>query len=462
MTSFPRLSPGPQNTGRYLVLLDDEDIGAGIQTLGDNAGVRAFAHSGDFADHAVIIDEVEESTSIVFDELGVAVVALDSDQVRSLSTAVAESPTPPVIMEPERIVYALPDADRYRPMIPTPPSLPLPPAGVAPDSVNVSLEYLKGYRDAIQQLIDHLTNGEVGSSLVGAPSRGEAATDEFTWGLTASHVTTSPFSGAGIRVAVLDTGLDLTHPDFAGRKITSKSFIEGEEVQDGNGHGTHCIGTACGSKLQTYPRYGVAYEAEIFAGKVLSDDGGGVDGGILAGINWAIANDCQIISMSLGAPIQTGQNFSRVYEQVGKRSLRRGTLIVAAAGNDSMRQYGLVQPVSHPANCPSIMAVAAVDSRLAIAPFSNGGLNPRGGQIDVAAPGVEIYSTWPMPTRYSIISGTSMATPHVAGIAALYAQATGARGNELWARLIQGSQRLPGPSRDVGSGLVQAIQQAVG
>ncbi|MBD1914154.1 MULTISPECIES: S8 family serine peptidase [unclassified Leptolyngbya] len=454
MTSFPRIPTGPQTTGRYLVLLDDEDIGAGIQALGNNAGVTAFAHSGDFEDHAVIIDEVEESTSVVFDELGVAVVALDSDQVRSLST-VAASPNPPMIMEPERVVYALPDAEQFRPTIPTPPP-------AVSDSVNVSLDYLRGYRDAIQQLIDHLTNGDVNSSLVGAPPGVGAATDELTWGLMATHVNTSPYSGAGIRVAVLDTGLDLSHPDFAGRKITSKSFVEGEEVQDGNGHGTHCIGTACGSKLPTYPRYGVAYEAEIFAGKVLSDDGGGVDGGILAGINWAVASDCQIISMSLGAPIQPGQNFSRVYEQVGKRSLRRGTLIIAAAGNDSFRQYGLVQPVSHPANCPSIMAVAAVDSRLAIAPFSNGGLNPRGGQVDVAAPGVDIYSSWPMPTRYSIISGTSMATPHVAGVAALYAQATGAQGNELWARLIQGAKRLPGPSRDVGSGLVQAIQQSVG
>jgi len=450
MTNLPRISPGPQTTGRYLVLLDDEDISAGIQAIGDSTGVTAFAHSADFADQAVSPDQVEESTSIVFDELGVAVVALDVDQVRSLSTAVAMTPTPPVVMEAERVVYALSEGEGMRPMLPPIPT-------VATGTVNISVEYLKGYRDAIQHLIDHLTVTETSSPGVTPPGT-DVSFDEVTWGLITTRVNTSTYSGAGIRVAVLDTGLDLTHPDFVGRKITSKSFIEGEEVQDGNGHGTHCIGTACGSSLQIFPRYGIAYESEIFAGKVLSNEGGGVDGGILAGINWAIANRCPIISMSLGAPIQPGQSFSRVYEQVGKRSLRRGSLIIAAAGNDSMRQYGLVQPVSHPANCPSIMAVAALDSRLTVASFSNGGLNPRGGQIDIAAPGVDIYSSWPMPIRYNAISGTSMATPHVAGIAALFAQATEARGSALWATLIQNAQRLPGPSRDVGSGLVQAIQ----
>jgi len=120
-------------------------------------------------------------------------------------------------------------------------------------------------------------------------------------------------------------------------------------------------------------------------------------------------------------------------------------------------QFGVIQAVSHPANCPSIMAVAALNEGLAIAPFSNGGLNPRGGQIDIAAPGVDIYSAWPMPTRYNTISGTSMATPHFAGIAALFAEATAAYGYDLWAHLTQHARRLPAASRDVGSGLVQAI-----
>jgi subtilisin family serine protease len=214
-------------------------------------------------------------------------------------------------------------------------------------------------------------------------------------------------------------------------------------------------------------RYGIAHKAEIFAGKVLSNQGFGADEGILAGIEWAITNGCQIISMSLGAPTRRGDTYSPVYEEVAKRALSQGTLIIAAAGNESDRP-GFVSPVGRPANCPSILAVAALDNQLQIGSFSNSSINPNGGGIDIAGPGVNVYSTWstdPMtvpppdglgPSRYQTISGTSMATPHVAGIAALYAEATGKRGLELWALLMQNAQRLPLPSVDVGIGLVQA------
>jgi subtilisin family serine protease len=194
------------------------------------------------------------------------------------------------------------------------------------------------------------------------------------------------------------------------------------------------------------PRYGIAYNAEIFAGKVLSNQGSGGDGSILAGIEWAITNGCRVISMSLGSPINPGDSFSQVYEQVGQRALQNGSLIIAAAGNDSRgpdnRRKSPPSPVSHPANAPSIMAVAALDAHLQVAAFSNGSINPDGGQVDIAGPGVDVYSTSPMPKRYSSLSGTSMATPHVAGLAALYAEATGKTGQELWNLLMQNAQRL--------------------
>ena len=96
-------------------------------------------------------------------------------------------------------------------------------------------------------------------------------------------------TGQGIRIAVLDTGLDLSHPDFAGRSIETKSFAAGQPVQDGNGHGTHCAGIAAGpAKPARQVRYGVAGEAELYVGKVLGDEGSGGDGGILEGIDWAI------------------------------------------------------------------------------------------------------------------------------------------------------------------------------
>jgi subtilisin family serine protease len=279
-----------------------------------------------------------------------------------------------------------------------------------------------------------------------------------TWGLIVTRVIRSRFSGRGIRVAVLDTGLDLRHPDFAGRNITHQSFVAGQTTQDGHGHGTHCIGTASGpARPAVLPRYGVAYASDIFAGKVLSNQGSGSDQSILGGINWAVANRCAVISMSLGARTFPNQPFSVIFEAVASRALRAGTLIVAAAGNESRRSQGIISPVAHPANCPSIMAVGAIDVRLALADFTNRGINPNGGQVDIVGPGVDVYSSWPMPTRYRTISGTSMATPHVAGIAALIAESNpAARGLALALRLIQTARRLNLPNVDVGAGLVQA------
>jgi len=291
---------------------------------------------------------------------------------------------------------------------------------------------------------------------VGAGTQAFTDTDT-TWGLKATAVVGTTWTGKGVRVAVLDTGFDIGHPDFAGRIITRSSFISGETADDGHGHGTHCIGTACGNKVPgRLPRYGIAYEASIFAGKVLSNAGRGADSGILAGINWAIANQCSVISMSLGSPTTVGETYSLVYEQVAQRALAAGALIVAAAGNDSARP-GSVRPVARPANCPSILSVGAVDSSLRVASFSNGGLSRSGGQVDIAAPGVAVTSSLPRPRLYGSWSGTSMATPHVAGIAALIAQANpGVRGGALGWVLLQSAQRMTAASRDVGAGLAQA------
>src|SRR5690606_15073941 len=199
-----------------------------------------------------------------------------------------------------------------------------------------------------------------------------------------------------------------------------------------------------------------AGEAELFIGKVLGDSGGGADGNVLEGIDWAVRNGCHIVSLSLGSAAQPGDAYSQVFETVARRALEAGTLIIAAAGNES-RRPDHIAPVGHPANCPSILAVAAVDAAMDVAPFSCGGLQGQGGEVNVAAPGVDVPSSWPMPERYRAISGTSMATPFVAGVAALYVEADpDARGARLGERLARDARPLSLPPRDVGAGLVQA------
>jgi len=420
-------------TGRYIVVFGDDvhgDPGAIAEALQSVDGVSTVASTLDVEGGALDVDRMESADATVFAELGVAVVAADPSRGGAIAAA-AESDPRIVAVEPERILRVIDD----RP---------------------VSLEYVRGFRDGVSGLYDQLAgSGHAEAELDAAAASSFVDSAAFTWGLQASRVAVSAKTAANIAVAVLDTGFDLRHADFAGRPIVSKSFVAGATAQDGHGHGTHTVGTSCGPKAPQGPgrRYGVATQAKIFAGKVLSDQGSGSDGQILAGINWALANHVQVISMSLGADVQ---QVSQAYETVGRRALAAGTLIVAAAGNNAQRSAGNVGFVGLPANSPSIMAVAAVDSNLRIADFSARSSTVVGGKVDIAGPGVAVYSSWPMPTRYRIISGTSMATPHVAGVAALLSQATGATGAQLWAKLVQTARPLSLPSVDVGAGLVQA------
>ena len=189
---------------------------------------------------------------------------------------------------------------------------------------------------------------------------------QFTWGRQATQVPSSPWSGRGIRVAVLDTGFDSTHPDFAGPQTTAQSVIVNEQAEDG--HGTHFIGTATGTNAPASgPRYGIAYGAEIFVEKVLSKAESGSDSGIIAGINWAVANKVPIISMSLGADVPQVHRLTR-------------------------RQQGNFGVVTPPVHSPHILSVAALEETLDVAFFSARSFPERffperGGTVDIAGPG---------------------------------------------------------------------------
>lgn len=421
---------GAEYTGRYVVLLDPSNQESGLNALRSSADIASVerVRGTDVGNVSELLERPD--VSVHFEELGAAVVEVRPDMRHTLVTT-AEAEPSIIAAEPERMVYAMP--------ITAPTQAPT--------------EFYPAYRSD-EEVVDRHTRAEI------AATQGPAADEQnFTWGLQAIRAHLSHLTGRGVKVAVLDTGVDITHPDLVGCIEDTMSFVVGEAVEDRNahGHGTHCIGTVAGPKnpQQGHPRYGVACDARILAGKVLSNAGSGTDGQILAGMAWAVAHGARVISMSLGAPVLQNELFPQTYEILAKRALERGTVIVAAAGNESDRPP-VIQPVGRPANCPSILAVASLDRALTPSFFSNGGINGQGGEVNIAAPGRDVLSAAP-GGGYRHLSGTSMATPHVAGVLALLAEAMpNASATDLVAALKSGAFPLAQPVRDIGSGLLQA------
>jgi subtilisin family serine protease len=282
---------------------------------------------------------------------------------------------------------------------------------------------------------------------------------QHSWGIEQTKVAKTTLTGKGVRVAILDTGIDLNHPDFSNATISTASFIEGESARDGNGHGTHCAGIIIGPKTTPQvERYGVSPAVELYAGKVLRNSGAAHSRYVFQGIEWALENQCRVISISLGNRIRTGVSYSLSFEKAAQAAAQKGTLIIASAGNDSFRHLQRLLPVSEPANCPSIMAVGAINQEGKMYNRSNAGINMEGGTIDLVAPGVAIQSSYTKGVYYKKLSGTSMATSYVAGIAAQYIQAyPNKTPDQIRALLNQNARSMVLSSKDVGNGLVQAI-----
>ena len=291
-------------------------------------------------------------------------------------------------------------------------------------------------------------------------------TVEATWGLHATGADQSPYTGLGIKVAVLDPGIQSLHLDFKERDIQVRSFVSGEDHVDVRGHGTHCAGTIAGPRLRERSHAGVGYgcapDVSLFVGKVMNGSGVGVEAEIFAGIDWALDQRCEIVSMSFGRAVQPGTGPDPVYERLGSQALDEGCLLIAAAGNDSHRSTDFVAPVGIPGNSQSILAVGAIDMDMSIAGFSNGGINVGASGIDLVAPGVRVLSSHSLHVPYQMMSGTSMACPHVAGVAALWAESDSRyRGRELRRVLHDNARALPGSAGDFGAGLVQAPKRSV-
>lgn len=317
----------------------------------------------------------------------------------------------------------------------------------------------------------------------------EPAGDTVDWGVEAVGAHTSPFSGDGIVVAVLDTGIDASHPAFTGVRIVRKDFT-GEGNNDKDGHGTHCAGTIFG-RTTNHTRIGVAPGVKkALIGKVLGTRGGSSDQ-IVRAIQWAVDNGANVISMSLGMDFpgfveelqERGvppalatslalegyrtnvQLFERLASLIrAQANFSQATVVIAAAGNESQRNQNppFEIAVSPPAVAEGVISVAALgrsNQGLTVAPFSNTGAN-------VSGPGVRIVSA-KAGGGLTAMSGTSMATPCVAGVAALWAERIKTiapltplhlTGRLIGSAITDGLQAGFDPF-DIGAGLVRAPQQ---
>ncbi len=275
----------------------------------------------------------------------------------------------------------------------------------------------------------------------------KAALADSTAQIGAPEVWQKGNTGTGVDVAVLDTGIDTSHPDLTASVTATASFVPGESVEDGLGHGTHVASTIAGSGAASDGQErGVAPGARLHVGKVLDNQGGGQASWIISGMEWAVRDQqARIVNMSLGGDSTDGTDPMSV--AVNQLSAETGALFVVAGGNAGPSKY----TVGTPGAADAALTVGAVDSQDVLASFSSQGprVGDRAVKPDLTAPGVGILAARSRLSAtgegpYQSLNGTSMATPHVAGAAALVAAAhPGLRGRQLKDALVSTTKATP-------------------
>lgn len=282
--------------------------------------------------------------------------------------------------------------------------------------------------------------------------------EQVEWGLSITGVPHSPFSGKDVKIALIDSGYDPTHPDFQKVNWVSKSFLYYEDEWDQYGHGTYNAGLIAGPlNPMKGLRYGIAYKAKLYSAKIISKKGLADEKSLLEAIKWGLDEGCKVFCIPLGMPAFQRNGYSEAFESLAQLALKKNALIIASAGNQSNRKRKIIRPIAHPANCPSVLAVGGIDSQQQLYNQSNSQLPLTSGTIELVGPAVNILSSSKMPKMYGHRNGTSSATAIVAGIATLYLEAfPNLTAPKLKTLLLNKAKKLCLPTKDVGAGLVQA------
>ncbi|PWG04305.1 S8 family peptidase [Polaribacter aquimarinus] len=296
--------------------------------------------------------------------------------------------------------------------------------------------------EAFMKLSPNLTDVEVSSN----------------WGIESLNLSNEQNSldGDNIKVAILDSGIDLEHQDFSGRVIPTS--VVSDTAQDFVGHGTHIAGIACGG-INNNKRYGVATKAKIYACKVTDSSINISQFNVLQGFYWAMKEECNVICLAFSQENKRHEIYNTVFERVIRKCKNKNILCISGVGNDSDRESGIKISAGSPASCPTSLSVTGISEKMKISNFSNRA--KRNQKIDFAAPAEIIFSSWSITgdpqKQFKNDSGTSMATAFVTGIVALlYQKYPNFNAYQIEAELKKLCKPLDTDSRDCSYGFVQS------